>query len=327
MLNEIQISQIDRIRSSARQIVRDLGFMHSNIAGTQYSPSAIHTIIELGYGTVDNAKALGEVLHLEKSSISRLLKKLENDGLLVVVTSPTDKRMRTLKLTSDGNALLKTIEEFGRNQIGSAISELKNGQARIVEQGLLQFAKSLHTDNGSISLITIDSHENNIEYHIGYRTGIVADVTNLHITFYADNYNFGSLFECKVASELSEFMGRIDRPQNIIISAYRGAELLGTVSIDGEDYIDHGEKVAHLRWFIVSPNSHGLGIGQQLLNKALQFTGQQNFTQTRLWTFKGLNTARKLYESSGFVNIKEQEGSRWGTKVTEQEFSRITPTN
>lgn len=182
------ILQIDRIKSSARQIVRYLGFMHSNLAGTKYSASAIHTIVELGYGTVDNAKALGELLHLEKSSVSRLFKKFESDGLFEVVDCIADKRMRTLKLTNEGN----------------------------------------------------DLHEISIKYHIGYRTGIIAAVTNLHAKFYADNYNFGSVFESKVASELSEFMARIDKPVNTIVSAFNGEELLGSVSIDGEDYKSHG---------------------------------------------------------------------------------------
>ena len=322
MPSDDHILQIDRIRSSARQIVRYLGFMHSNLAGTKYSASASHTIVELGYGTVDNAKALGELLHLEKSSVSRLLKKFESDGLLEVVDCIADKRMRTLKLTNEGNALLKQIEDFGRNQIGTALSTLTNQQSRTVEQGLFQFANSLHTDKDTISKEGNDLHEISIKYHIGYRTGIIAAVTDLHAKFYADNYNFGSVFESKVASELSEFMARIDKPVNTIVSAFNGEELLGSVSIDGEDYKSHGENIAHLRWFIVNPNSQGLGVGQQLLNKVIQFTQDHNFTETRLWTFKGLDAARHLYESAGFELVTEHTGSRWGSHVIEQEFRR-----
>lgn len=61
--------RIDKIRTAARHIVRDLGFMQKGLAGTELSPSAVHTIIELGYGTVTNASDLGALLHLEKSSV------------------------------------------------------------------------------------------------------------------------------------------------------------------------------------------------------------------------------------------------------------------
>ncbi|PXW81897.1 hypothetical protein BZA02_103168 [Ruegeria sp. P4] len=66
-------SRIDKMRAAARHIVRELGFMQKGLAGTDLSPSAVHTILEIGHGTVATASALGPLLHLEKSSVSRLL--------------------------------------------------------------------------------------------------------------------------------------------------------------------------------------------------------------------------------------------------------------
>ncbi|MFP3710951.1 MarR family transcriptional regulator, partial [Paraburkholderia sp. SIMBA_009] len=44
--------------------------------------------------------------------------------------------------------------------------------------------------------------------------------------------------------------------------------------------------------------------------------------ETYLWTFKGLDAARHLYESAGFVLTQEAEGTQWGGAVVEQRFSR-----
>jgi len=317
MLSFQDIARIDEIRSAARHIVRELGFMQNNLAGTNLSPSAVHTIIELGYGTVATASALGELLHLEKSSISRLLKKLQTDKLIQVDAASSDRRVRNLSLTLRGDALLSEIEDFARRQLQSAFHDLTDKEVASIRRGLFAFANAL-----SLSKQLTDIPCEQLEIQEGYQPGIIAKVTELHATFYSKNYGFGVVFERKVASEISAFIGRIERPMNTIFSAYHGKELLGTVSIDGEDL---GAGVSHLRWCIVSPNAQGMGIGSQLIEKALAFVDKQDVQITRLWTFKGLDAARKLYEKQGFNLVTENPGSQWGTPVIEQEFVRIRP--
>ncbi|MEE9375194.1 MAG: GNAT family N-acetyltransferase, partial [Rhizobiaceae bacterium] len=166
------------------------------------------------------------------------------------------------------------------------------------------------------------SREFELDIREGYQTGLISSVTELHASFYAKNYGFGSVFERKVATELSKFIGRVERPMNTTISAYTGNQLLGSVSLDGEDL---GEGTAHLRWFVVSPSAHGLGIGKKLFERATAFVDQYGFRQTRLWTFQGLDAARHIYERSGFKLVEEKPGTQWGTKVIEQKFIRKMP--
>ena len=44
----LDVALIDDIRSASRQMVRELGFMEATVAATDYPPSAVHTIIEIG---------------------------------------------------------------------------------------------------------------------------------------------------------------------------------------------------------------------------------------------------------------------------------------
>ena len=291
--------------------------MQSNLAGTNLSPSAVHTIIELGYGTVANASALGDLLHLEKSSVSRLLKKLEEAQLILVGDDEEDKRSRRLSLTTGGQTLLKTIEEFARGQLQTALADLSPEDMRSIENGLDRFANAL---SGSTAISP--QQFGDLQIRKGYQPGIIARVTGLHASFYSENYGFGSVFERKVASEMSEFMGRIDRPENTAFSTYDGDQLLGSVSLDGED-LEPGD--CHLRWFIVSPAAHGAGIGKTLMQHVTTFVDHRSFERTRLWTFKGLDTARHLYEKHGFGLASETPGTQWGTQVIEQEFIRVRP--
>ena len=314
MSQTLDTHRIDILRKAARHIVRELGFMQKGLAGTDLSPSAVHTIIEIGYGTVMNANELAALLHLEKSSVSRLIQKLEKDGLIKADCDSNDRRSRILSLTQKGELLLNEVEQFARAQLHSALDGLAENDVNRIETGLVLFAGALDIDAGFRPGIKRD-----VRVHEGYLPGIISMVTQLHISYYSENYSFGSVFEQKVATEMSDFMARIDKPINAVFSAYSGDRLLGAVSLDGEDL---GKGAGHLRWFIVSPEAQGIGIGTLLLEKAMAFVDHNDFECTRLWTFKGLNAARRLYEKHGFALVDEKPGTQWGTKVIEQEFRR-----
>src|SRR5256885_2753283 len=42
------LSLVDGIRAASRQMVRELGFMQATLAATDYPPSAVHAILEIG---------------------------------------------------------------------------------------------------------------------------------------------------------------------------------------------------------------------------------------------------------------------------------------
>lgn len=317
MNHSLDTMGIDSLRDLTRKIVRELGFMQEGLANTDLSPSAVHSLVEIGNGTVDTASELAELLRLEKSSISRLLKKLEIDGLLHTDVAPEDKRARIIALTPKGKTLLRQIEDYAREQLFTALRAVPAEGLRSIEIGLSTFANALSSRKAN--LLAADTK---LDIREGYQPRLISDVTYLHASFYAKNYGFGAVFERKVATEMSEFIGRIDRPNNKTISAYIGDQLLGSVSLDGEDLEDSS---AHLRWFIVSPSAQGLGVGKRLLNRATAFVDERGFQKTRLWTFQGLDAARHLYEMAGFELAKEQQGAQWGAKVIEQEFMRLKP--
>ncbi len=83
--------------------------MNKVLAGTELSALAVHTIIELGYGTVNKATELGALLRLEKSSVSRLVQKLKKEEFIKVDSLPDDKRSHILTLTPKGKSLLSDV--------------------------------------------------------------------------------------------------------------------------------------------------------------------------------------------------------------------------
>jgi GNAT superfamily N-acetyltransferase len=157
----------------------------------------------------------------------------------------------------------------------------------------------------------------NVEIVKGYIPGSIGRVAELHGIYYHDHWDFTIFFEAKVATELSEFLGRYDKKYDGFWTALLESRVEGSITIDGI----HAEKEgAHLRWFIVSDILRGRGIGNQLIKEALNFCRNKGYRRVYLWTFEGLNTARHLYEKSGFELVEEYRGKQWGIEVNEQRF-------
>jgi len=313
---------VNDIRSASRAMVRELGFMESTLAGTPYSASAVHALLEIDAHGSTTAAQLAERLGLDKSSISRMLAKLINNGELQEQPCSDDARAKQLLLTAQGQRTVAGIHAYGHTQVRSALAQLNPSLQQSVAQGLMAYAQALQAHRlgsaaGQDSAAT--SATSSIQIHSGYRPGVIGRVAEMHAVFYARHWGFGAFFESKVASGLAEFSGRLGEPCNQIWTAVYNERIVGSVAIDGQDL---GSNQAHLRWFILDDGCRGGGVGRQLLTQALAFCDQRGFASTELWTFQGLDAARKLYESLGFALVHEETGQQWGSAAVEQRFRR-----
>ncbi|MBX9459137.1 MAG: bifunctional helix-turn-helix transcriptional regulator/GNAT family N-acetyltransferase [Rhizobium sp.] len=305
------------VRDASRRMVRELGFMQPTLAETDLTPSAVHAIIEIGNHGSMTANRLAQVLLLEKSTVSRVLARLVERGLIDEKPSETDGRAKALSLTPRGHALLGNINRFANLRVGKALHFL-NGPARHrVVGGLADYAQALATVQARSSFPNPAIH-----IHEGLLPGAIGRVAEMHGRYYAHEWAMGSFFEARVASGLAEFSQRLDRPANRIWLALQAGEIAGSVAVDGEDL---GGGKAHVRWMIVDDGLRGSGTGRRLLDSAVGFCDAQAFAEVHLWTFRGLDAARRLYESAGFVLAEEWAGDQWGRTLTEQRFIRTRP--
>lgn len=134
---------VDDIRTASRLMVRELGFMEQTLAATDYPASAVHSILEIGIRGPMTAMQLGDVLHLEKSSVSRMVRKLIDNGELKETTDPDDARIKPLSLTAKGKRTLEAIHAFGRQQVAGALASLSASEQKIVRDGLMLYARAL----------------------------------------------------------------------------------------------------------------------------------------------------------------------------------------
>jgi DNA-binding MarR family transcriptional regulator/GNAT superfamily N-acetyltransferase len=291
--------------------------MGGSFAGTNLSPSTVHALIEIEAGNV-TARDLGARLHLEKSSVSRMLRKLVLSGDVEEDGRDEDGRMKILALTASGRKRVAKIHAFARGQIADALAQLKPGQDRTVLDGLRLYTEALAAkSDGRVAT-------SSVEIVRGYRPGIIARITEMHALYYARTSGFGQRFESVVAGGLAEFGNRLENPRNAIWAAMQSGSIVGSIAIDGEDM---GEETAHLRWFITDENVRGGGVGRKLLSAAIAFADEKGFAETHLWTFSGLTAARRLYETNGFALVEERPGNQWGNEVLEQRFVRSRNAN
>ena len=303
---------VEEIRAVSRSMVRELGFMGGDFAGTDLSPSAVHALLEIEKGET-TARDLGVLLRLEKSSISRMLRKLVNAGDIKEESGDSDGRVKRISLTPAGKKRVAEIHDFARTQVVTALNRLSPGQDRAVLEGLRLYTNALATHGEKHTAAPC------IEVVSGYIVGLIARITEMHAVYYSRESGFGQRFESVVASGLADFCNRLENSQNEIWTAKQHGTIIGSIAVDGEDL---GSNAAHLRWFILADGVRGGGVGKKLLDAALAFVDEKGFVETHLWTFSGLHAARHLYEKRGFVLAEERPGEQWGKEVLEQRFVR-----
>jgi DNA-binding MarR family transcriptional regulator/N-acetylglutamate synthase-like GNAT family acetyltransferase len=308
---------IDRIRAASRQMAREWGFLRPTLAGTAYSASAVHAIVELGRRGTLTAAELVDVLGLDKSSISRLLAKLTAAGEIAVLDSDGDARAKPLVLTEKGRRTLAGIDAFARRQVTAATAHLAPDELDTVCTSLDAYAGALRAHRRGDPPAQED-----VRIETGYAPGVIGGVASLHMAYYAPAVGFGQIFESRVAAAVADVTARLDRPVNQIWRAMLGDTLVGSVAIDGEGM---GPGIAHLRTFIVDARMQGRGVGRRLLDAALRFCDEQGFDEIRLRTVKGLDAARHLYEQAGFHLTSETPGEHWGKPMIEQCLVRKRP--
>ena len=151
--------------------------------------------------------------------------------------------------------------------------------------------------------------------YTGFLPGALSSLCALQSEFYSRVWGFDQHYESVIAKSVGEFLSRFDTEKDFIQIVHYQNKITGGITIDHRD-----GKIAQLRWFILSDELRGLGVGNQLINEAMQFINQKKFDQVFLTTFEGLDGARYLYEKNGFKLSEEKMASNWGKEVKEQRF-------
>ena len=148
-----------------------------------------------------------------------------------------------------------------------------------------------------------------------FLAGSISTLCGIQSEFYARAWGFDHHYESVVSSGVSEFLGRYDENKDFVRLVLEEGKVVGGIAIDHRDGV-----LGQLRWFILCDHLRGSGAGKKLFSEAMAFIKEKKFKQVYLTTFKGLDSARRLYEWGGFKLTEEKTASTWGKEITEQRF-------
>src|SRR5262245_47325517 len=101
--------RIAHIRHFNRIITRRLGALDGSFLGSGVSLGKARLLYEIANGMVE-VQRLRAKLDLDSGQMSRMLRALETQGLIVTAVNPADARARVLELTRAGRAKLAELE-------------------------------------------------------------------------------------------------------------------------------------------------------------------------------------------------------------------------
>ena len=108
---------IHEIRSFNRYYTIILGLLDKHLLQGNYTLAEARVMFELSQNKKITSRKLIQVLHLDKGYLSRVLKKLQEKGIIKKVVSDLDKRQSFIELTKLGKKEFRKIDEDANSQI------------------------------------------------------------------------------------------------------------------------------------------------------------------------------------------------------------------
>lgn len=119
---------IQNIRAFNRFYTDVIGLLNKHLLDSDYSLAEVRVMYEISVGKEVQASQIMAAMSIDKSYLSRILKKLEKDGIITKSLSPQDARAMSISLTAKGKKLFDTLNKASDHQIGQLIETLSSAQ-------------------------------------------------------------------------------------------------------------------------------------------------------------------------------------------------------
>jgi peptidyl-dipeptidase Dcp len=155
----------------------------------------------------------------------------------------------------------------------------------------------------------------NISIRTSLQSGDIGRITWLHGTLYKNEYNYGIAFESYVAAGFAEFYQQYDPARDRVWIAEHDGTIVGFLLLMHRD-----NNAAQLRYFLVTENYRGIGLGNKLMRLFMDFARSCGYTSSYLWTTSELTAAATLYKRFGFELTEEKRSESFDKDVVEQRY-------
>lgn len=291
------IENLEKVRGFNRYYANILGKIDQEIYNNPYPLTEARVISEIHHNSGCTAKEIIETLGVDRGFLSRILQRFEEEKLISKKQSPEDKRQFNHYLTSTGEDVFKKMADDANHALEKTFQHFSHIDL-ITLVSSMEKIEAIYKKN---------THETPVVTLRPLQQGDAGYVAQLHGDFYSEHYNLSPIFEYYVMKGLTEFLS--DTSGGELWIAEVNGERAGAIAI-----VQDNENTAQLRWFILDDRYQGLGIGTKLLEKALRYCKEKNYTHVYLWTFNLLSSARHLYKKYGFTITEEKENLEWSNE-------------
>jgi DNA-binding MarR family transcriptional regulator/GNAT superfamily N-acetyltransferase len=296
--------RVARVRSFSRLYTRVIGVLEDGLLATEYSLTEARVLFELAQQREVETTTLRERLGLDAGYLSRLLSRLDADGLIERRRGDSDSRRQVVRLTPAGRAVARTLDERSSQQVLGLLGRLAESDQRRLVAAMDVIDQLLGERPQPKSFVLRP-----------FRSGDYGWVVHRHGLRYAEEHGWDISFEALVARIVADYIeGHTVGRDNAWIAEVDG-EPVGCVFC-----VRATDETARLRLLLVDPAARGLGIGARLVDECVRFARQAGYRELVLWTNDVLAAARRIYENAGFELVDSQPHTSFGHDLVGQDW-------
>ena len=271
---------IEQVRRFNRTVTQRIGALNDAFLARDRPLGQARLLWEIGPDGSD-VRRLRARLDLDSGYLSRLLRSLESDELVLVEPSEADGRVRTARLTSRGRAERAELDRLSDDAAAALLEPLSRRQRDRLMTAMAEVELLLAAS--AIQISVCDPR------HPDARRAVQAYVTEL-------SYRFEDGFD--PARGISATDDEVSPPAGLFLLATLHAEPVGCGVLKF-----HPDTRAHLKRMWVAPEVRGLGLGRRLLAELEARAAAHGARTLQLETHRALSEAIGLYRTAGYREV------------------------
>jgi DNA-binding MarR family transcriptional regulator/GNAT superfamily N-acetyltransferase len=273
--------EVDALRRFSRAYTQRIGLLEESYldAGRPLGPSRL--LFEIGSGTV-RVLDLRRRLDLDSGYLSRLLRRLEDDGLVTVAEDPADRRQRVVALTAAGRTEWKRLDRRSDQLARRLVDPLTTQQRAELAAALTSADRLLRA-----ATVTFDSMDPRAPDARWAMTEYFAEL----------DARFPTGFDADAA--LAADPESLSPPQGLMLVVHSDLDPIGCAGLTRVD-----QHTAEIKRMWIHPDWRGLGLARRLIDALEQTARRQRRRRVVLDTNATLVEAIALYERLGYRSIE-----------------------
>jgi DNA-binding MarR family transcriptional regulator/GNAT superfamily N-acetyltransferase len=289
-------SEVEQVRRFNRTVTQRVGALNDRFLARDRPLAVARLLWEIGTEGAE-VVMLRARLGVDSGQMSRMLRALEADGLVTVMPSRVDGRVREVGLTEAGRAERAILDQRS-DQLAAAILQPLDAEQRA------QLVAAMRTVERLIATSLVDLRQVDPESPDAQRClrAYVAEL-NRRAPERGFDPSKGSTADPH----------EVRPPHGAFVLAYSRGEAIGCGAVK-----HHAGNVSDIKRMWLAESARGLGLGRRLLEQLERLAREHGSTEAHIETSDVLPEAIELYRSAGYIEVPpfndEPFADRWFTK-------------